>query len=178
LEAIAKIIDKNPTYHNDDIEVINGGVVTREQASKIAGLIESSLMSSSISLGAGFSEQLPNVEPKESVLIRGVIFGIGQAVVGGKVQHEMRIKTVENQLFKIVSGSEYFGGLVSKQDLILCANQEVPLEVKGEVIGTNMGLKIGTNYRIPPSTTIKASNITQIGEIVRENTPLKKLKFE
>ena len=85
MEAIAKIIEKNPTYHNDEIEVINGGVVTREQSSTIAGLIESSLMSSSISLGSGFSAQLLNVEPKEPVLIRGVIFGIGQNVVVGKV---------------------------------------------------------------------------------------------
>lgn len=177
LESIAKIIEKNPTYHNDELEVINGGVVTREQASKIAGLVESSLMSSSISLGSGFSAQLLNVEPKEPVLIRGVIFGIGQSAIAGKVQYEMRIKTEKNQLVKIVSGSEYFGGLVSKQDLILCANQEVPVEVKGEVLGTNMGLKIGANYRIPPSTTIKASNITQVGEIVRDNTPLKKLQL-
>ncbi|MBU2896030.1 hypothetical protein [Vibrio hepatarius] len=62
-------------------------------------------------------------------------------------------------MLKLVSNSEYFGGLISKSDLINLIENEIPVEITGEVIYTNIGLSIAGRVMVPASISIKASAI-------------------
>lgn len=156
---LACIFEKNPTLHVADSEILGRKYMTKEEASRVSAIIESSLIKSSISIRDDFINESLGVYFGTQITVNGVLFGVSQLPNLNTTEYEIRVKSDSGGFLKLVSNSEYFGGLISKSDLINLIENEIPVEIKGEVISSNIGLTIAGKVMVPASTNIKASVI-------------------
>ncbi|EGR2229491.1 hypothetical protein QX249_09490 [Vibrio parahaemolyticus] len=158
-KRLACVFEKNPTLHVTDSEVLGRKYLTKEDASRVSAIIESSLIKSSISIRDDFINESLGVKCGTPITVNGVLFGVSQLPNLKTTEYEIRVKSDSGSFLKLVSNSEYFGGLISKSDLINLIENEIPVEITGEVISSNIGLSIAGKIMVPASTNIKASAI-------------------
>ncbi|ELP5898513.1 hypothetical protein QTV49_000387 [Vibrio vulnificus] len=158
-QRLACVFVKNPTLHVNDSEVLGREYLTKEEASRVSAIIESSLIKSSISIRDDFINESLGVLNGTKITVNGVLFGVSQLPNLKSTEYEIRVKSDSGSFLKLVSNSEYFGGLISKYDLINLIENQIPVEITGEVISSNNGLSIAGKVIVPASTNIKASEI-------------------
>lgn len=167
IDSIETIIPKlmetslvNPSLNSDVVEILNLEYINRTQASRLASIIDSHLLSSSVRIREDFANQIMDLQPSnECKVFSGVVFGVSQNIFAGKPRFALRVKSDNGQLLEIESGSEYFGGIISKEDLLSVVKNQTPVKIEGMVTSVNNGIKIGDRVLFPAITTVTAKRL-------------------
>lgn len=173
-DRLVEVLEKNPTLHKSDSEILKKPFLTREEASRLSSLVESSLIQSTISIKDDFLSEALGEKCGKEITVNGVVFGVSQLPNIRTTEYEIRVKTEVGNFVKIVSKSEYFGGLITKADLVALIEKSIPVEIKGEVISFSSGLNIAGKLLVPPSTNMKASAIRYDKSLLNSNISFRK----
>lgn len=150
----------NPSLNSDIAELLNQEFIDRAQASRLASIIDSHLLSSTVRIREDFADQTMDLKPSDELKVfSGIVFGVSQNISAGKPRFALRVKSDNGQLLEIESGSEYFGGIISKGDLLSVVKNQTPVEIEGVVTSVNNGIKIGGRVLFPAITTVSAKRI-------------------
>ncbi|MCY9860931.1 hypothetical protein OTK49_00050 [Vibrio coralliirubri] len=150
----------NPSINTDISDLLNQKYIDRNQASRLASVIDSSLLSTSVRIREDFSCQVMGFEPSSELkTFKGVVFGVCQNISNGKPRFALRIKSNSGQLLEVESGSEYFGGLITKADVLDAVKNEKQVSIQGSITSVNNGIKIGDRVLFPAITSISAKKI-------------------